>query len=60
MGWSYLSIRNLSGCTVEVCEWISNFIPQFIMGVITYPKLELKLIHLIYIYIVKCTLETYS
>ena len=26
------------GCTVEVWEWISNFIPHFIMGVITYPS----------------------
>ena len=27
---------NFSGCTVEVWWWISNFIPQFIMDVITY------------------------
>ena len=24
-------------CTVEVLEWISNFIPDFIMDIITYP-----------------------
>ena len=28
---------NFNGCTVEVQEWISNFIPHFIIGVITYP-----------------------
>ena len=26
---------NFNGCTVEVWEWISNFIPHFIMNVIT-------------------------
>ena len=28
---------NSEGCTVEVWEWISNFIPHFIMELITYP-----------------------
>ena len=28
---------NLSGPTVEVWEWISNFFPHIIMDVITYP-----------------------
>ena len=28
---------NFNGATVEVYEWISNFIPQFIMDLITYP-----------------------
>ena len=28
---------NFNGATVEVWEWIYNFIPQFIMDVITYP-----------------------
>ena len=28
---------NFSGCTVNVCEWINNFIPHFVMDVITYP-----------------------
>ena len=28
---------NFDGCNVRVWEWISNFIPQFIMDVITYP-----------------------
>ena len=37
MGWNNLSIPKFNGITVEVCEWISNFIPHFIMGVITYP-----------------------
>ena len=36
VGWNYLSIPKLYGCTVEVSEWISDFIPHFIMDVITY------------------------
>ena len=32
----YLSFPNVNGCTVEVWERISNLIPHFIMGVITY------------------------
>ena len=28
---------NFNGCTVEVCEWISNFTPHFMMDVIAYP-----------------------
>ena len=28
---------NFNGCTIEVWEWISNFIPHFIMDVITDP-----------------------
>ena len=28
-------IPNFNGCTVEVCEWISNLIPRFIRQVIT-------------------------
>ena len=28
---------NINGATIEVWEWINNFIPYFIMGVITYP-----------------------
>ena len=31
---------NFSGCTVEVWEWISNFIPHFTRHVITYPYWE--------------------
>ena len=31
------SFPNFNGTTVEVWGWISNFIPDFIMGVITYP-----------------------
>ena len=30
-------LPNFSGATVDVWEWISNFIPHFIMDVITYP-----------------------
>ena len=28
---------NFNGCTVQVCEWISNFTPDFIVDEITYP-----------------------
>ena len=30
-------LQNFNGCTVEVSEWISSFIPHFILDVITYP-----------------------
>ena len=30
---------NFNGAAVEVWEWLSNFIPHFIMDVITYPFL---------------------
>ena len=30
-------IPNFNGCTVEVLEFINNFIPRFIWHVITYP-----------------------
>ena len=29
LGWNYLSIPNLHGASVQVWEWISNFIPHF-------------------------------
>ena len=51
MRWSWLSIPNLKGCTVEVWERITNFIPHFIMGVITYPFPDLD-----YLMFVKGTL----
>ena len=35
---------NFNGFTVEVWEWISNFIPHFVMGVIMQSMLGLKLI----------------
>ena len=38
--WNYLSIPKLH-VTVDVWEWISNFIPYFIMGVITCPCWDL-------------------
>ena len=28
---------NFNGCTIQIWEWISNFIPRFKMEVITYP-----------------------
>ena len=31
---------NFNGSNVEVYEWISNFIPQFMMDVITYPCMD--------------------
>ena len=36
--WDEISypFPNFSGCTVEVWEWISNFIPQFMIAAITY------------------------
>ena len=37
VGWNYLSIINFNGCTIEVKELISNFIPHFMVDVITYP-----------------------
>ena len=36
---------NFNGCTVEVWEWINNFISHFSVHVITYPCLVLKLEH---------------
>ena len=30
-------LPNFNGCNVEVWQWISNFIPHYIMVVITYP-----------------------
>ena len=36
--WSYsYQLPNVNDCTIEVWESISNFIPYFIMDVITYP-----------------------
>ena len=42
MGWIYLSNQHFNGITVEVWEWISNFIPYFMMDVITYPCWDLS------------------
>ena len=36
--WIPYLFPNFNGCTVEVREWISNFIPYFLMNVITYPS----------------------
>ena len=33
---------NFNGATIEVWKWVSNFIPHFIMGVITYPCYDLS------------------
>ena len=37
---------NFNGFTIEVGEWVSNFIPKFIVTVITYPMPGFKLIHI--------------
>ena len=33
---------NFNGCTAEVWEWMSNFIPHILMDVITYPSSDLS------------------
>ena len=38
---TYLS-PDFNSSTVEIYEWISNFIPHFIMDVITYPHWDLS------------------
>ena len=35
-------VPNFNGCTVEVWEWIRNFIPHFVMDVITHPCRDLN------------------
>ena len=35
--WNYLWIPNFNGSTVELWEWVTNFNPQIIVNVITYP-----------------------
>ena len=47
--WSEITypFSNFNGCTIEVWEWISYFLPHFVMGVITYPWWDkLKLVHI--------------
>ena len=34
---------NFNGCTIEVWEWISNFIPHIMMDVITYPPVNISI-----------------
>ena len=31
MGWNYLPSPIVNGCTVEVCEWICDFVPNFMI-----------------------------
>ena len=38
---------NLNGCTVEVLEWIDNFISLFLKDVVTYPYWDTSLIMLV-------------
>ena len=47
MGWISYAFPNFNSCTVAVWEWIINFIPHFILDVITYPisMLGFKLNH---------------
>ena len=44
MGWNYSSIPNCNGVTVEVMEWMSNFITHFIIWYDYLSMLELRLI----------------
>ena len=44
---------NFNGCTVEVYEWISNFIPYFIMDVITYMLVKGATGSVRYVYIIR-------
>ena len=43
-GWYGITypFPNFNGCTIELWEWISNFIPHFVMGMITYPCWDLS------------------
>ena len=45
--WDELTYQfpKFNGCTVKVWEWISNFIPHFVMDAICLPVLGLKLNH---------------
>ena len=42
--WDYITypFPNFKDATIEVMEWISNFIPHFTGHVITYPSLDLS------------------
>ena len=42
VGWIYFAIPNFYGYTIEVWEWIGNFTPHFIIGVITYRRAGIK------------------
>ena len=46
--WDYIihSFPNCNGATVEVCEWISNFIAHFTGWVNIELRLKLKLVHI--------------
>ena len=39
-------LPNFNGCTVEVWEWINNFISHFMKDIITYPCWHQKLNHI--------------
>ena len=43
--YPFPNVNGVTGATVEIWEWIRNFIPHFIGQVITYPCWVLKLIH---------------
>ena len=40
--WNYFPIPKLSGCTVKIWEWISNFIPHFIMQLPTHTGIQIN------------------
>ena len=46
MGWNYLSFPNFNGCTVEVWEWISYFIPTLHWACDYLCVMKLKSIHI--------------
>ena len=37
MGWNYLAIPRLDGCTIKGWEWVGNCIPYFVMHVLIIP-----------------------
>ena len=38
------SFLNFNGCTVEVKEWMNNFIPHILMDVITFHMTHIKIV----------------
>ena len=42
VGWITYPFSNFNGCTVDVWEWISNFIVRFSMDANTYPCWDLS------------------
>ena len=36
VGWSYTPVSYFIGTAIEICEWLSNIIPHFMMDEIAY------------------------